>query len=29
MGEGAYQIRWTELAVEDYNVVVNYLLEHW
>lgn len=29
MGKGAYEIRWTELAVEDYNVVVNYLLENW
>ena len=29
MGEGAYEIRWTELAVEDYNIVVNYLLENW
>ena len=29
MDEDTYQIRWTELAIEDYNEVVNYLLKNW
>jgi hypothetical protein len=25
----AYKIKWTAPAIEDYNIVVDYLLVHW